>query len=98
MKRRLIFLPFGALVAFAAYLGWQHGQIPSETEIINRYAAAYLAVAGQGAQPTDCAATIHPDPAVRMVITCIHPTGVETTFLVGPRGEALPQTSEGPSA
>ncbi|MFQ1700527.1 hypothetical protein ACJ5NV_08025 [Loktanella agnita] len=97
MTRRILFLPLAALVVFAAYLGLQYGQVPSETEIINRYAAAYLASAPDGAQPTDCAATPHPQESIRMVITCNHPSGLITTYFVGPRGEALPEP-QGPSA
>ncbi|WP_108815836.1 hypothetical protein [Loktanella sp. Alg231-35] len=91
MRRVYIFLPLAALIAFAAYLGWQRGQPPSDTEIINRYAAAYLEIAPTGASPTDCAATPHPDDAIRMVINCVHPFGLTTTYFTGPRGEALPQ-------
>jgi len=89
--RTVFFLPLAALIAFAGYLGLQSGQLPSETEIINRYAATYLQTAPEGAAPTDCAATTHPDPAVRMVINCTHPSGITTTFYVGPRGASLPQ-------
>ena len=95
--KRLFFLPLAALIALVAYLGFQRGQIPSEIEIINRYAAAYLEAAPNGADPTDCAATPHPDPVIRMVITCAHPLGVTTTYYAGPRGEALPQP-QGPDA
>ena len=84
-------------MAFAAYLGLRAGQIPSDTEIINRYVASYMAVAPEGAMPTDCSARSHVSETVRMVIECAHPTGVITTYIVGPRGEALPQTG-GPSA
>ncbi|SIT80856.1 hypothetical protein SAMN05421665_1174 [Yoonia rosea] len=97
MRRAYFFLPLAALVALAAYLGLQYGQVPSETEIINRYAAAYLASAPDGAKPTDCAATPHPHDSIRMVITCSHPSGLITTYFVGPRGEALPEP-QGPSA
>jgi hypothetical protein len=96
MMRWMYFLPLAGLTAYAAYLGWQRGQLPSETEIINRYAAAYLAMAPEGAQSTDCAATSHPDEAIRMVISCAHPSGLVTTYYVGPRGEALPEP-QGPS-
>lgn len=97
MKRGYFFLPVAMLVAFAGYLGIQIGQVPSETEIINRYAAAYLVTAPDGASLTDCAATTHPDEAVRMVINCAHPSGLTTTYFVGPRGEALPEP-QGPTA
>ncbi|MEM9785686.1 MAG: hypothetical protein AAF801_04240 [Pseudomonadota bacterium] len=97
MTRRILFLPLAALVMFAAYLGLQYGRLPSETEIINRYAAAYVAMAAEGAQPTDCAARPHQEEAIRMVITCAHESGVIMTYYVGPRGEALP-APQGPSA
>lgn len=97
MKGIVLFLPLAALVVFAGYLGLRAGQVPSETELINRYAAAYLASAPHGAKATDCAARPHADEAVRMVITCAAPNGVTTHFFVGPRGEALP-VPQGPSA
>lgn len=97
MKRAYLFLPLAALVVFAAYLGLQYGRMPSETEIINRYAAAYLNSAPEGAAETDCAATPHPDSGVRLVITCTHPSGLTTIYFAGPRGEALPEPG-GPSA
>ncbi|MEO1638989.1 MAG: hypothetical protein AAFU41_07040 [Pseudomonadota bacterium] len=97
MTRRYLFLPLIALIIFTAYLGLRFGQVPSETEIINRYAATYLATAPEGAQPTDCAAAPHPDEAIRMVITCAHASGLTTTFFVGPRGGSL-LPPEGPSA
>lgn len=97
MKRAYFFLPLSGLVAFAGYLGLQIGKVPGETEIINRYAAAYLESAPNGASLTDCAASPHPDADVRMVINCVHPFGVTTTYFVGPRGEALPEP-QGPEA
>ncbi len=97
MTRRFLFLPLFALIIFAAYLGLQRGLLPSETDIINRYAAAYVEVAPSGADPSDCAATTHPAEAIRMVITCVHWSGLVTTYHVGPRGEALPAPT-GPEA
>jgi hypothetical protein len=91
VNRAFLFLPLAGAIAFAGYLGLQSGRLPSETEIINRYAATYLEVAPNGGEPNDCAASPHPDPAVRMVINCVHPSGFATTFFVGPRGEALPE-------
>ncbi|WP_342075241.1 hypothetical protein [Yoonia sp. SS1-5] len=99
MKRRMIFLPVIVLVAFAAYLGLRAGTVPTETEVINRYAATYVATAGDGAALTDCAATSHPDPIVRMVIHCAHQSGLTTTYFVGPRGESIdPSSLQEPSA
>ena len=95
--RLWVFAPFAALVAFAAYLGLRAGQIPSDTEIVNRYVTSYMAVAPDGAVPADCSARSHVSETVRMVIECVHPSGVVTTYVVGPRGEALPE-QQGPSA
>ena len=89
MKSVLFFLPLAALIAFAAYLGLRAGRLPSESEIIDIYAAAYLSMAPEGARSTDCVATPHPSPDVRLEITCTHATGVQTTFLAGPRGGAV---------
>ena len=97
MRWTILLLPLLALTVFAAYVGWQRGQVPSETEIINSYAAAYIANAPAGAKPEDCAATPHPDESIRMVVNCVHPFGVTTTYFVGPRGEAMP-APQGPSA
>jgi hypothetical protein len=96
MRPAIFFLPLAGLIAFVGYLGFQRGKVPSETEIINRYAAIYLQTAPNGGVLTDCAASPHPDPAVRMVINCSHWSGQTTTFFVGPRGAALPQP-QGPS-
>ncbi len=87
----MFFIPFAGLVVVAGIVGYRAGQVPNETEIINRYAAIYVSMAGDGAALTDCAATPYPDPAVRLVINCANPSGLTTTFYVGPRGEALPE-------
>ncbi|WP_322892736.1 MULTISPECIES: hypothetical protein [unclassified Yoonia] len=92
----MFFIPFAGLVVVAGIIGYRMGQMPSETEIIARYAATYVAMAGDGAALTDCVATTHPDPAVRLVINCAHPDGLTTTFYAGPRGEAMPQP-QGPA-
>ena len=82
---------FGAILPSNGLFRFFPHNIARETEIINRYAAIYVSMAGEGAALTDCAATVHPDPAVRMVINCANPNGLTTTFYVGPRGEALPE-------
>lgn len=97
MKRWMYFIPVATLVVFAGFLGLRNGDVPGETEIINRYAADYLSTAPEGAELTDCVATPHPDEAIRMVIICTHESGLITTYYVGPRGQALPEP-QGPSA
>lgn len=92
----MFFIPVAGLVVVAGIVGYRMGQVPGETEIITRYAATYVAMAGDDATLTDCAATTHPDPGVRLVINCANPNGLTTTFYVGPRGEALPEP-QGPA-
>lgn len=96
-NRRLVLLATGVLVLPAAYFGYRLGSVPTETEIINRYAAIHVQLAGDGAAATDCAARPHEDPAIRMVITCQGPNGTGAVFYAGKRGEALP-APEGPDA
>jgi hypothetical protein len=97
MVSRTLFLPVGALVVLAGYLGLRLGTPMTETEIISHYAEIYVKSADAGATLTDCAATNHPDAMVRMVIVCSHPSGTVTTYLVGPRGQLI-TPSDGPSA
>ena len=89
MKRLIYFLPFIVLVAYAAYLGLRAGRLPSDSEIVEVFVNAYLSMSPDGARSTDCVATPHPSPDVRLEITCTHATGVQTTFLAGPRGAAV---------
>ena len=94
MNRQALFLPLAALVVLTGYLGLRLGQPPSETEIIARYAARYVAEAGPGAQVTDCAAAPHPQ--ARMVVVCHHSDGASYRYVVGARGGLI--RSGGPSA
>jgi len=80
----MLFLPFAALGALAGYVGWQMGKPVSETEIINHFAADYVAATG-GAE-TDCIATPSDVPAARMEITCTGPDGAGLRYVAGPRG------------
>lgn len=95
MTRPWFFLPVSLLVTFAAYLGLRAGYVPTETEIINRYAALYVSDTGGGAQLTDCAATPHPDPAIRMQVICQPVEGEPVTFLVELRGRLVEPQNQG---
>lgn len=90
MQSPVFFLPLAGLVAFAGYLGLRLGQVPTDTEIINQYAARYLETAPAGAHVTDCAAVPHPSDAIRMIVQCAHESGAVATFFVGPRGREMP--------
>ena len=89
MSRMVFFLPLAALIAFAGYLGLRAGRLPSDSEIVEVFVNAYLSMSPDGARSTDCVATPHPSPDVRLEITCTHASGVQTTFLAGPRGAAV---------
>lgn len=91
---RWLFLPFAAMVALAGVLGFRMGQPLSETDIINHFAAVYLAQAGNGAAPTDCLAIANPDPAIRLVVVCTHPGGAVYQYPVGPRGRLIAPASD----
>ena len=91
MRRSALFLPFGALVLFAGYLGWRESKIPSESDVINHYAARYVAEAADGADVTDCFARPHYGTQVRLVVVCEHPTGAVTRYYVGLHGQLLPE-------
>jgi len=90
MPSPVFFLPLVGLVAFSGYMGLRLGQVPTDTEIINQYAERYLATAPTGAEVTDCAAVPHPSDAIRMIVHCVHESGVAATFFIGPRGRELP--------
>ena len=94
MRRWTIFAPLAALILLTGYLGLRLGQPLTETEIIDRAAARYVAEVGSGAAPTDCAATTHPQ--ARMIVICHHPDGDTRSYVMGDRGEILDQA--GPQA
>ena len=82
---RVWFLPVAALTVAAGYLGWRLGQPVSESEIIGRWAARYLAEAPEGARATDCLARAGTG-AVRLTVVCRHPGGATFVYPAGPRG------------
>jgi hypothetical protein len=88
--RLWFFAPFLAFLVWIAVLGLQLGQIPSDSALIDRFAARYVAGAPAGAQRQDCAAIAHPDPDLRLLIICAHPDGSLTRFDVTLRGGLAP--------
>ena len=96
MTRRVLFLPFAALVVLAGVLGWQMGQPVSETAIIERYAAQYVRVFGDGAAVTDCLA-VPGEGDVRLTVVCTHPGGGTALYPVDARGGLILETG-GPEA
>lgn len=70
---RTLWLPVGALCALAAALGLAQGlqaAARGETPVIEAMAARYLASAGPGARPTDCAARPGDGLFGWLVVTC----------------------------
>ncbi|MEM8577650.1 MAG: hypothetical protein AAGF60_07340 [Pseudomonadota bacterium] len=70
-------LPFGGLLAAVAVLGLRYGgqaAALTETDVINTYAARYVAAQGEGARLTDCVA--RPGQGeVWLVVSCTAPGG-----------------------
>lgn len=80
MSRRWLWLPLIALVALATVLGlragWRYATL-TETDVINAYAAHYLADrkqagTGQGARLTDCVAfpAAPEDRGIWLIVSC----------------------------
>ncbi len=88
MTRTALILPFVALCGAAAYFGYQAGRIPSETELIDSFAARYIQERGQGARLTDCEAYAGVEP-VRIELRCRHADGDLTIYRIGKRGANL---------
>ena len=73
MPRRLIFLPVLALIAVVAGIGLMLGgraATTTETEVIERMAARYLADAGTGAARLDCEARPAVSDDLWLVVAC----------------------------
>ena len=90
MRRRL-FLPVALLAVFAGYLGWRAGQPVSETDILEAYAARWVAV--EGGEATDCAGQPDPRAEVRMVVRCER-GGRAMVWYVDARGRDLALQAE----
>ena len=65
-------------------------QSPTDTDLINQYAARYVANAPTGAALTDCTGRPGQGERVRLIVDCAHPKGTSTQFLVGPQGQFVP--------
>lgn len=91
--RPFLWLPIAAMIVLAAVLGYQAGRVPTETEIIERYAARYVKQRGAGARLTDC--TAGPGEGdVRIVLRCTHVMGDVTVMDIGLRGRLIEQVVE----
>ncbi|WP_317057752.1 hypothetical protein [Roseovarius rhodophyticola] len=85
MSRRLIFLPFGALVLLTAVLALLLGgrmANTTETEVIERVVAIYLGEAGAEAARTDCRAVPAQSEGLWLVITCASQDGVGFEYFI----------------
>jgi len=88
MPRRLIYLPLLGLVAAAAALGLLLGGrvvATTETEVIDRVAARY--VAETGAARTDCHATPAQSAGLWLVVTCAGADGGRVEYFIDRFGD-----------
>ena len=95
MPRWLWFAPFAALVAVLAVWGFRMGWIRAtitETDVIEAYAARYIAVAGASARVTDCSAQPGKAPAVWIIVSCERPETKRMDFPVDRMGRLLTLT------
>jgi hypothetical protein len=90
MTRPLYFLPFIALAVFTAILAYRQGMIAAnltETEVINTYAARYVAETGGNLE--DCEA-VPGQGRVWLKIYCTRADGLSVSYLVDKRGVLIP--------
>ncbi len=89
-RRAVLFLPLAAITLIAALFAYRQGYIAAnltETDVINQYAAQYVAE-HQGLY-ADC--TANPgNPPVWLVITCAPDDGMAITYLVDKGGRPVP--------
>ena len=73
MPRRLALIPLAAVVAAGVAMALLLGAravTTTETEVIDRVAARYVAETGAGARPSDCAAVPARSAELWLVVTC----------------------------
>lgn len=73
MPRWLWWMPLVVLTVFAGLLVFRQGYVAAnitETDVINHYAAIYVAEGPEGAKVTDCAARPGTADGVWLVVSC----------------------------
>ncbi len=93
-RRILFFLPLAALTLVASLLAFRAGYWQAnltETDVINTYAAKY--VAETGGDPTDCVATPGQTP-VWIEVICRSGDGTARIYPVNKLGALLPVTTD----
>jgi hypothetical protein len=73
MPRWFWWLPLGVLTVVAGLFLFRAGWIVAnltETDVINHFAARYVADQGEGARMTDCTAVPAADPGIWLVVRC----------------------------
>ena len=90
--RQVAFTVLGAFLALVAVIGLRLGWLAAsltETDVIERYAAAYLAEAGAGAALSNCHAETGQGHWVKLRVICRHPDGREWRFGAGLWGQLV---------
>ncbi|KIN61426.1 hypothetical protein Z945_2418 [Sulfitobacter noctilucae] len=73
MPRWLWWMPLVVLTVVAGLLAYRQGYVAAqitETDVINHYAAIYVAEGPEGARVTDCAAVPGQEEGVWLVVNC----------------------------
>lgn len=90
--RQVVFTVLGAFLALVAVIGLRLGWVSAtltETEVIERYASAYLQEAGDGAALTDCHAETGQAPWIKLRVVCRNSLGREWRFGAGLWGQLV---------
>ena len=89
---QVAFTVLGAFVALVAVIGLRLGWVAAtitETEVIGRYASAYVTEAGGGAELTDCHAEAGQTWWIKLRVVCVSPDGREWRYGAGLWGQLM---------
>lgn len=93
-------MPLGVLTVVAGLFVFRAGYIAAhltETDVINHYAARYVAEGPDGARATDCVARPGGSEAIWLVVSCGGPAHI-VQYRVDRRGRLIMGETSGPQA
>ncbi|MEM7075614.1 MAG: hypothetical protein AAGA28_06905 [Pseudomonadota bacterium] len=101
MPRWMWFLPLAGLLIGGATLAYMMGVRASrttETEVIERVAAAYVSEAGNAADRTDCRAVPAQSPGLWLVVICERQNGAGVEYFIDRFGRVADRKALGDPA